>query len=262
MALSVFLITCNEEVRIARTLEAVRDLADQIVVVDSGSTDDTVAIARALGAEVHFREWTGYGPQKRYAEQLCKHDWVLNLDADEVATPELAREIRSILDRNPSPAGYKLKINEVYPGDAKPRPFANDYNVVRLYHRSVGSYRDDPLFDRVEMTPGSPTRQLSNPVWHYPCVSFHQLIAKLNKYTDYYATATKRRSKAALALRLPFEMPVFFLKAYLLRLHVTGGWKGFVIATIHSFARFIRLAKMLAAQEALESSQKPASDVG
>ena len=95
--ISAFIIAKNEAARIARTLEALA-WADQIVVVDSGSTDETVAIAQAAGSEVHHREFDGYGPQKVFAEGLCRNDWVLNVDADEVVTPELAAELQATAD--------------------------------------------------------------------------------------------------------------------------------------------------------------------
>src|SRR5690606_15828128 len=163
--ISVFVIAQNEEARLARTLAAVA-WADQLVVVDSGSTDSTLEIARAAGAEVHHHDWHGYGPQKSFAESLCRHDWLLNIDADEVVTPALAEEIRELLAGNLQPGAYRVRILTVYPGRDRPRWLANDYNEVRLYHRAVARYRPHPLFDRVEsdVSPG----QLRQPVHHFP----------------------------------------------------------------------------------------------
>ncbi|MEM9062291.1 MAG: glycosyltransferase family 2 protein [Pseudomonadota bacterium] len=239
-SISVFIIARNEAARIGRTLSAVA-WADQIVVVDSGSSDDTVAIAEAAGAEVHHRDWDGYGAQKVFAEGLCRNDWVLNVDADEVVSEALAAEIAQAASG--ASAAYRIRILNVYPGDAAPRPFANDYNVVRFYHRSVAGYRDHPLFDRVEVS-GS-ERQLRAPIHHHPLLSLAHFVDKENRYSSYAADAAKPRGRAALLLRLPFEMPVAFLKFYLLRRHVTGGWKGFMFALTAAFARTLRLAKML-----------------
>lgn len=96
LPLSIFIITRNEADRLPRTLAAIRTLSDDIVVVDSGSTDDTVALAAAAGARTLHRDWEGYGPQKRFAEEQCRHPWLLNLDADEWIPPHLADEIREI----------------------------------------------------------------------------------------------------------------------------------------------------------------------
>ena len=244
--ISVFLITRNEEARLDRTLAALT-WADQIVVVDSGSTDATEEIARRAGAQFHQREWHGYGSQKVFAEGLCRNDWVLNVDADEVVTPDLATEMQAVVRGDAGPAGYKIRILNIYPGDDRPRPFANDYNVVRFYHRSVAGYSDHPLFDRVELH-GDP-RQLRAPIHHYPLTSWHHFVAKENDYSTYNAGQASPRRKSGLILRLIVEMPVSFLKFYFLRRHVFGGWKGFMFALTAAFARTLRVAKMLERNE-------------
>ncbi|CAA9321253.1 MAG: Possible glycosyltransferase 2 fused to TPR-repeat domain, partial [uncultured Microvirga sp.] len=94
LPISIFLIARNEADRIGDVIRAVRDLSDDIVVVDSGSTDGTQSVAEALGARVIFNPWKGFGPQKRFAEEQCRHEWLLNLDADEVVPPKLKAEIR------------------------------------------------------------------------------------------------------------------------------------------------------------------------
>ena len=223
-----------------RTLQAL-GWADQVVVVDSGSTDRTLEIAREAGAEVHHRDWDGYGPQKVFAESLCDHDWVLNVDADEVVTPALAAELRALAERDPG--AFRVRILNVYPGDDAPRPFANDYNVVRFYHRSVAGYRDHPLFDRVEVQ--GETRQARAPIHHFALTSIAHFVDKENRYSSFAADQAAPRARWKLLVRLPFEMPISFLKFYFLRRHLTGGWKGFVFALSAAFARTLRVAKML-----------------
>jgi len=245
LSISAFLITKDEEARLARTLAALR-FADQIVVVDSGSTDATLEIARAHGAETHHRDWEGYGQQKAHAEGLCAHDWVLNVDADEVVSPALAAEIAALFaDGPPPPGAYRVPILNVYPGDDGPRPFAADYNVVRLYHRAAGAYRTHPLFDRVELAPGMAPGQLQRPIHHHPLLSWAHFVEKENRYTSFQAETATPRPTWLLIARLPFEMPVAFLKFYLLRRHVTGGWKGVAFSLIAAFSRALRIAKML-----------------
>jgi len=249
LPLSAFIIARDEEARIGRTLAALRGLADDIVVVDSGSTDRTVAIAQACGARVIVRAWDGYGPQKRFAEAQCRHGWLLNVDADEVVTPELATEIRALLEGTPPAGAYNIRILNVYPGDARPRPFANDYNVVRLYHRDAGAYRDHPSFDRVELKASVRPGQIAAPIWHHPIVDWHGFIDKSNRFSTFQATLPSRRSARLLKLRLFGEFPINFLKTYILRGHFTGGWKGFYFAVGQAFMRTSRIAKMLEAQE-------------
>jgi glycosyltransferase involved in cell wall biosynthesis len=244
--ISAFIITKNEEVRLPATIAALRPWVDEILVVDSGSTDRTIDIARHFGATVLHRAWTGYGPQKRFAERRCRNDWVLNVDADEVVTPELAEEIRGLFARGggPTPGAYKAKILTVYPGDERPRPLANDYNVVRLYHRAVGSFRDHPVHDRVVLRDTAPI-QLRAPIFHHPYISFEHVIEKNNRFSSFGAAESKPRSMSALTLRLAFEFPLNFIKYYVFRLHFTGGWKGFYFALCHAFMRTSRVAKML-----------------
>ena len=240
--LSVFIIARDEAARLGRTLAAIA-WADQVVVVDSGSADATREIARAAGAELHERAWEGYGPQKAFAESLCRHDWRLNVDADEVVTPALAAEIRALLAGDPAPGAFRVRILNVYPGRDRPRPLANDYDEVRLYHRAVARYRAHPLFDRVETD--LPPGRLHAPVHHFPLLSWEHFVDKENRYSSFAAAAAGPRSRRALMWRLPFEMPFAFLRFYLLRRHVTGGWAGFMFALTAAFARTLRLAKML-----------------
>ncbi|MGF1501929.1 MAG: glycosyltransferase family 2 protein [Paracoccaceae bacterium] len=248
LPVSVFLITRDEEARLPRTLAAL-DWADEIVVVDAGSRDRTRAIAEAAGARVELRDWEGYGPQKAFAEGLCRHDWVLNVDADEVVSPALRSAIAALFaDGPPPPAAFRVRILNVYPGDRRPRPLANDYDVVRLYHRSVGRYRAHPLFDRVETA--GPVRRLFAPIWHHPVISWAQFVDKENRYTSFQAETARPRSRWQLLLRLPIEFPLVFLKFYLLRRHFTGGWKGFAFSLIAAFGRTLRIAKLLERGEA------------
>lgn len=249
LPVSAFLIARDEAARLPATLAALA-WADQIVLVDSGSTDGTCDIARAAGAEVHHRDWEGYGPQKVFAESLCRHDWMLNVDADEVVTPELAGEIAALFAGGPPPPGaWRVRILNVYPGDAGPRPLASDYEVVRLYHREAGQYRAHPLFDRVELAPGVRAGRLAAPLHHFPLISWAHFVDKENRYSSYAAETARPRGRTGLILRLPFEFPLVFLKFYLLRRHLTGGWKGFAFSMVAGFGRTLRVIKMLARSE-------------
>jgi glycosyltransferase involved in cell wall biosynthesis len=249
LPLSVFIITRNEEIRIARCLDALIAWAGEIVLVDSGSTDRTMEIARSYGIRAMDRPWTGYGQQKRFAEELCKHDWVLNVDADEVVTPECAAEIEALFKKGaPEPAAYRIHILNVYPGQTKPRWLANDYNVVRLYHRSVASYSDDPVYDRVIIR-GAALRQLSSPIHHFTNISVTHAVEKALNFSKFRAETSGERSAPLLKLRLVFEFPMVFLKTYLGRRHFTGGWYGFYFSLCHAFMRTTRIALLLEEQE-------------
>lgn len=241
--LSCFIVAMNEGDRIGRTILSVRDLVDEIVVVDSGSRDDTLKIAEDLGCRTVHNDWPGYGPQKRFGEDQCRHDMVLNLDADEVILPELANEIRALFaDGVPRASFYRFRLLTVYPGSERPRPFADYHNYIRLYDRRMGRFSESPVHDLVD--PGQhEVVQLSGVAWHYSYRSLSHLIAKLNGYTDLQAR-TARKGSALFGLRLVFEFPTAFFKYYVLRRHFTGGLRGFVFAFTFAAFKVFRLAKM------------------
>jgi hypothetical protein len=182
--------------------------------------------------------------QKRHAEGLCRHDWLLNLDADEVVTEALAQEIAALLAGDPAPAAYEIRILNVYPGDAAPRPFADDYRVVRLYHREVGAYRDHPLFDRVATT--GEVKRLRAPIHHFPFLTWHGLVEKENAYSSFQAEAAREKPMWLLRLRLITEGPWVFFKSLVLRRHLFGGWKGIAFSGVIAFARWLRIVKLMA----------------
>jgi glycosyltransferase involved in cell wall biosynthesis len=245
LPLSVFIITKNEEARLPKCLQAVRSWAGEIIVVDSGSTDSTVKIAEGHGAKVMQRRWSGYGQQKRFAEGQCRHEWVLNVDADEVITPELAAEIKALFaDGAPEPGAYRMPILTVYPGCEEPRLWANDYNVVRLYHRSVATYSESPVHDRV-LTGELRLKQLRAPVYHFTHISIAHAARKAVSFGEFRAAQSSSHSTTFLKLRLLFEFPMVFLKTYFGRRHFTGGWQGYYFSMSHAFMRATRIALML-----------------
>ena len=244
--LTITIITLNEADRLGRVLEAVQGVADEIVVVDNASTDETVKIAKAGGATVFNNAFIGYGQQKRFAEDRASHDWILNLDADEIVTPQLAAELTEWKQDSPAkPACYEVDILNIYPGDTKPRPFARDYRVVRLYDKAKVRYRDHPLFDRVEIAAGMEIGRLEAPIHHFPIVTFEQMVMKANRLSSMQAAKAKPKPRWLLLLRLVTEFPLSFAKIYLLRLHILGGWKGLAFSIVNAFSRTLRIIKML-----------------
>jgi glycosyltransferase involved in cell wall biosynthesis len=244
MPLSCCIITQDEGDRIERCILAVRDIVDEIVIVDSGSTDGTVAKAQALGARVIHHAWDGYGPQKRYAEECAVHDWILNLDADEIVTEELAREIARVMqDPDPPYCAYRFRQVTVYPGRDKPRLWADFHNYVRLYNRRRVRFRQSRVHDTVD-TGGYPVGQFDGMALHYSWRDIAHVRNKLEKYTDLQAKELKK-PRWQILMRLPFEYPVLFFRYYVLRRNFTGGWFGFRVAHEIAKARSKRLTKIL-----------------
>lgn len=249
MGLSCCIIAQDEGDRIESCILAVKDIVDEVVVVDSGSKDDTVAKCEALGAKVVFHKWDGYGPQKRFAEDCASNDWILNLDADELVTPELAREISALMQ---APAGllpaYRFKQVTVYPGKQRPRLWADYHNYVRLYDRRRVRFRESRVHDTVD-TKDFPVGQLQGVAFHFSWRSIDHVRRKLESYTDLQAKELKK-SRASVLARLPIEYPVLFFRYYVLRRNITGGLTGIRITHEIARARTRRLLKIARAQSA------------
>lgn len=242
--ISCFLIVRDEADRVGQTLEAISPYVDEVLVVDSGSTDGTVEICKSLGAVVISRPWPGYGPQKRFAESACRHDWVLNLDADEVVTGGLAEEITDLFRNGPPDHPFfKFKVVTVYPGCDRPRLWADYYNVLRLYDRRAGGFRDSLVHDSV--VPGAvQPKQLTNIVHHYCYRSLSHLAWKQDRYTK-LQTKELKKPKIYLASRLLIEFPMSFFKYYVLRRQFTGGRFGLGVAGILAYYRMLRIWRLL-----------------
>lgn len=242
--LSIFLIARDEADRIGATLSAIRDLSDDIVVVDSGSTDGTREVVLAHGARFISHDWPGYGPQKRFAEDQCRHDWLLNLDADEVVPADLAAEIRAVLAEGTPPAdAYRLRIAEIFPGEKAPHRWAYALTPVRLYRKSMGRYSPSTVHDRVDLQPGARVGRLTGTVHHFSVRSLGEQMAKLNAYTDAQADDLDKRGETITALRLGLEFPANFFKAWIGRRHILRGVYGFMTAMNFAFYRYLRVAK-------------------
>ena len=242
--LSIFIIAKNEADRLPRVIRAVRALSDDILVVDSGSTDGTQALAEAEGARVIEREWPGYGPQKRFAESACRHNWVLNIDADEWVTPALAAEIATLFVEGEPPAdAFEIQIAEIFPGEDKPHPLAYALDPVRLYRRDKGSYSPSPVHDRVDLAQGARVGRLSGLIHHFSVRSIGDQIAKLNAYSDEQVADLAARGKSVPTWRIFVEFPAAFIKAYLFRRHFARGIYGVITATNFAFFRWLRVAK-------------------
>lgn len=246
LPLSIFLIACNEADRIGATLAAVQDLADEIIVVDSGSNDATREIAAEHGARVLHNDWVGYGPQKRFAEEQCRNDWLLNIDADEVCPQALVDEIRALFAAGEPPcAAYRIPIAEQFPGEGEPHRLSYTIAPVRLYRRSHGRYADSTVHDRVALEPGATAGRLRQRIHHRSIRSLSHEIAKLNAYSDMQVDNLEARGIRLSAMRIFTEFPMAFLKAYILRRHCVRGRYGLMTAMNYAIYRHLRLAKHL-----------------
>ena len=242
MPLSVVLITKNAATQIDACL-ASASFADEIVVVDSGSTDETLEIAKRHGARIIEREWAGYGPQKQFAVESATHDWVLCLDADERVSPQLKDRILHELPLERAHAyaiprcnrflGRWLRHGEGYP----------DWSV-RLFDRRRARWSDDSVHEKV-ICSTPPQRIHGGDLMHESAESLSLYLDKQNQYTSLQAErmhATGRKSSAA---RMLFSPIARFLKFYFIRLVFLDGVPGLVHIAIGCMNSFNKYAKML-----------------
>lgn len=235
--ISCFIIAQNEADRIGRTIRSVEPWVDEVVVVDSGSTDDTVAVAQSAQARVISQSWLGFGGQKRFAEEQCHHEWVLNLDADEVVPPELHDRITQLFSSGvPEHAAYGMPVHLIYPGHSKPRIWARDHWCVRLYNRKVVRFRDSSVHDSV-VTEGHVVGHLDIPIHHFSIRSFDHMKAKLDTRMSLSIKPGSAGNSAFMLGRLAVEFPMNFYKYYIIRRHITGGFAGIRYAAIQAWFR-------------------------
>ncbi len=243
LPLSLFVIARDEADRISLTLESVRGWVDEMIVVDSGSSDDTVAVSEGLGARVVHREWQGYGPQKVYGESLCRNDWVLNLDADEEVSPELAAEIRALFAHGEPPLpAYRLPILPLYSFQERGHPWTAHHRPIRLYRKSRAGFKDATVHDSVVLREGRAGR-LKGMVVHRSFRSLAHNVSKANEYSTAQAADLYAKGRNPGLLTLLVVPPLAFLKQLFLRREWVNGIDGIIVSYMYAFQRFIRLAK-------------------
>ncbi|AHJ99226.1 glycosyltransferase family 2 protein [Hymenobacter swuensis] len=243
--LSVVIITFNEEANIARCLEAARSIADELLVVDSFSTDRTVAICQELGARVVQHTFEGYVEQKNYATQQAHHHHVLQLDADEVLTEELRQSIGQT-KTNWQGAGYTLARLTNYCGSWVRHGGWYPDRKLRLYDRRLGRWEGLLLHERYELAAGQPTPlPLFGDVLHYSYDSVEQHVQQLNRFTSIAAQELWLRGKRHVSLFHLLLKPWWkFVHGYFLRLGFLDGFAGLSIAVISAWGVFLKFAKL------------------
>ncbi len=222
--LSAVLITRNEERDVARTLGAL-SFADEVVVVDSGSTDRTVEVCRGLGARVLSHPFQGFGPQKRWAVAQAAHDWVLCVDADEVVTPELAAAIRALLAAGEPPlAAYRFRFKTAFLGQVLEHGPVSRRLHVRLFDRRRAGWTDAAVHEQVVAE--GPVGTLPGAVLHYTVRDLSESIGKMDAYSTLGAAELVRRGKRRGLVALLLTTPAQFFKHYVLNQNFRNGVPG------------------------------------
>ncbi|MEO1293693.1 MAG: glycosyltransferase family 2 protein [Pseudomonadota bacterium] len=242
--ISCYIRTLNEERMIGRVIDAAFQVVSEVVIVDSGSTDRTREIAAERGARVIEQPWLGNGYQKRAGEEAALHDWLLDLDADEVVTPELAAEIRALFaDGEPAKSVYNFHLITAPPIGEPWWRFAIAERY-RLYDRRKFRHLESKAWDQLEIPEGTPVDALKSPLLHYSFESYEQFMAKWNRVSSARARDAKLKPLWNVKLRIVFAMPFYFLKHYLGRGLWRAGLYGFAVSCGAAFGRWMRDVKM------------------
>lgn len=245
MHLSVIIIAKDEEAYIQRCIKSVA-WADEILVVDSGSTDRTVEIARSAGAKVLHHPWQGFGQQKNWAFERCQGKWILSLDADEEVTSGLAEEIKSTLSQDPKHTAFQV-LRRNYYGDRFMHCWWPDWQQ-RLFKKSQARFETAPVHERL-LVQGS-TGSLKGYLDHRAVANLTEYLAKFNRYTDAEAVILNdlRRQKPrknGFILQGLARPAKTFLDFYILRQGFSDGWPGLYISLFSSLYRFTAAVKSL-----------------
>ncbi|HEX8656012.1 MAG TPA: glycosyltransferase family 2 protein [Hymenobacter sp.] len=253
ISLSVVIITFNETANIARCLQALGEVPDEVLVVDSFSTDNTVAICQQHGARVIQHPFAGYVEQKNYATAHARFDHVLQLDADEVLTNELRQSICAV-KQNWQHAAYSLARLTNYCGHWVRHGGWYPDRKLRLYDRRLGRWTGLLLHERYQVDEGQTTGHLAGDALHYSYHSIAQHVSQLNKFTSITAQELAMRGKTNVGLFHLLLKPLWkFVHGYVFRLGWLDGFAGLCIASISAWGVFLKFAKLKTRTESAEA---------
>jgi glycosyltransferase involved in cell wall biosynthesis len=238
---TVTIITKNEAAHIGAAIDSA-SWADEIIVVDSGSSDDTVALAAAKGARVESRSWTGWVDQKNFAASLAANDWIFSLDADERVTPALAHEITDVLRADPPHAAYKVPRVTFHLGRwIRTTDFYPDFQT-RLYDRRTARWDGRYVHESVKAL-GSVSR-LTQELQHYSYTDLSDHLDRINAYSSLAARQMYERGRRARVFDLFAQAPAAFLRNYILRRGILDGTAGALISLVNAYSVFLKFAKL------------------
>ncbi len=254
MPVTVTIITQDESQHIAAAIDSAV-WADEILVVDSGSTDDTVAIATARGVRVMTRTWPGYVDQKNYAASVAAHDWIFSLDADERITPALAEEVQRIVAGDPAERAFRVPRVTFHLGRwVRTTDFYPDFQT-RLYARRAA--RGQGKYVHESVVADGPSGQLKHELQHYSYRDLADHLDRINQYSTLAARQMFESGRRASAVDLLLHPPAAFLRNDLLRGGFADGAAGLTLSLINSYSVLVKFAKLWELQQGTSRSQLP-----
>ena len=242
LPLSVVYITQDAGSILGKSLASVCDIAQEIVVVDSGSLDNTLEVAKSYGAQIFQHSWQGFPAQRQWAVDRATHDWVLMMDSDEVLTKQASTEIKKLLCRQPIVTAYKLRRCSYFHGS---RIRFGDWRrdeVIRLFDRSMGNYDPTEVVHESWHTRGDVGRISEMALQHYSYTSYRQLMEKMQHYAELNAQKVYARGHPVSALAPMSHALAAFFRGYVLRLGCLDGVDGAAIAWTIAMGAFMKYA--------------------
>lgn len=240
--LSLIVITRNAEAHLARCLNSVK-FASDVVVLDCGSTDRTLEIARECGARVFSEEWRGFGPQKRRATEIAKYDWVLSLDADEALSMDAQNEVRQILSSGAAPSVQAFRFPRISFHMGRWIRHGGWYPdwQIRLYDRNVANWSDAQIHEKIQ---AQKIGTLHFPIEHWVFSSLTHQIETNNRYSSLGADELFKKGKRFSFFNLIVKPKVKFFETYVWKLGFLDGLPGFIIAVGAAYSVFLKWAKL------------------
>lgn len=245
--ISVYIIAYNEAEKVRATIESVL-WADEIIVVDSWSTDGTADIAQALGAKVVQVKFDGFGNLRNQALAACSHDWIFSLDADERCTAQAAQEIRAICADSTSLDIYRVPRRNYFMGRwIRHSGWYPNYRQPQLFRKGSMRYDQKPVHEGFEVFSSKPIGHLKNAIWQFPFKNLGEVMHKANRYSTLGAEKVVHK-KISMGTALVHGLWAF-IKHYIFKRGVLDGWAGFVIAFAYFEQTFYRYAKAYEMQQ-------------
>lgn len=241
--LSAVIITKNEEKNIGRTLEALKQVADEIIIVDSLSTDRTEEICRTHGVIFYSQEWLGYGPQKNFGIEKASNNAIINLDADEVLSDEAIQKIK-LLKEDGLDGVYALRLVQYYFGKFMRHGLETPNYRYRIFDRREVKWDDTPVHERLVLSKTLDRHRLKVDVYHYSYHSLSHYLEKANLYTTLAANNAYKRGKRKYAFKMRFSPAFTFFRAYIFKLGFLDGLHGLTAARLNAQTNFLKYAKL------------------
>lgn len=239
------MIVKNEAQDLAFCLNTVKDWVDEIVILDSGSTDETETIARRFGAKFYSNtQWPGFGPQRQLAQSYVKSDYILWLDADERVTPELTHEIQAAISADTPNTLYSInRLSDVFGKKIRHSGWYPDY-VVRLYKVKETHYSDDLVHESVIVPQGFTVQKLQGHLLHYTYKNLHHYLVKSANYAKAWADQRQQQGKKSSLWTAYTHAIACFVKMYVFKAGFLDGKHGLLLATLSAHSTFIKYADL------------------